>query len=133
MTALAQVTEADEFAWLVSNFVEDVPGVVQALVVSTDGLVLTSREGSREQAEQLAAIVSGFQSLAGGTARVVGQGEPEQVIMQLGRGRLFITPVSDGSVLAALTSAEAEGKIVGHQVARLVENAGHVLIPQLRG
>ncbi|MGI5120725.1 roadblock/LC7 domain-containing protein [Marinactinospora thermotolerans] len=124
---------AENFTWLISNFVKDVPGVEHAVVVSSDGLLLTSsRDFPEEHAEQLSAIASGLQSLAEGGARLFGKGECEQLIVRMRRGHLFVMSISDGSCLAVLTSADAEMKIVAYQMTLLVENAGHVLTPQLR-
>ncbi|GAA3754004.1 roadblock/LC7 domain-containing protein [Spinactinospora alkalitolerans] len=124
---------AENFTWLISNFVSEVPGVEHAVVVSSDGLLLTSsRDFSEQNAEQLAAIASGLQSLADGTARMFGKGDSEQLILRMKRGYLFVMSISDGSSLAVLTSGDADMKIVAYQMTLLVENAGHVLTPQLR-
>lgn len=124
---------AENFTWLVSNFVSEVPGVEHAIVVSSDGLLLTaSRDFPEEHAEQLAAIASGLQSLAEGTARMFGKGDSEQLILRMKHGYLFVMSISDGSSLAVLTSKEADMKIIAYQMTLLVENAGHVLTPQLR-
>ncbi|MEY9210643.1 roadblock/LC7 domain-containing protein [Thermobifida halotolerans] len=124
---------AENFTWLVSNFVAEVPGVEHAIVVSSDGLLLTASQGfPDEHAEQLAAIASGLQSLAEGTARMFAKGDSEQLILRMKRGFLFVMSISDGSSLAVLTSRDADMKIVAYQMTLLVENAGHVLTPQLR-
>jgi uncharacterized protein len=124
---------ADNFTWLISNFVDDVPGVDHAIVVSSDGLLLTqSRDLPEEHAEQLSAIASGLYSLADGGARLFNRGECEQLIVRMARGHLFVMSISDGSSLAVLASLDADMKIVAYQMTRLVENAAHVLTPQLR-
>lgn len=124
---------ADNFAWLISNFVNEVPGVEHAIVVSSDGLMLTqSRDLPEEHAEQLSAIASGLYSLAEGGARLFSKGECEQLIVRMERGHLFVMSISDGSSLAVLASLDSDMKIVAYQMTRLVENAAHVLTPQLR-
>ncbi|TQN32488.1 hypothetical protein FHX37_2448 [Haloactinospora alba] len=124
---------AENFTWLVSNFVSEVPGVEHAIVVSSDGLLLTaSRDFPEEYAEQLSAIASGLQSLADGTARMFSKGESEQLILRMKHGHLFVMSISDGSSLAVLTSSDADMKIVAYQMTLLVESAGHALTPQLR-
>lgn len=129
-----QLTEsADNFAWLISNFVDQVPGVEHAVVVSSDGLLLTaSRDLPEEHAEQLSAIASGLHSLADGGARMFTKGQCEQLIVRMQRGHMFIMSISDGSCLAVLTGLDADMKIVAYQMTRLVEDAAHVLTPQLR-
>ncbi|KIH97076.1 dynein regulation protein LC7 [Streptomonospora alba] len=124
---------AENFAWLINNFVADVPGVDHAVVVSSDGLVLTSSQDfPEEHAEQLAAIASGMHSLAVGGAKLFAKGECEQLIVRMQRGHLFVMSISDGSCLAVLTTPSADMKIVAYQMTRLVENVGHALTPQLR-
>ncbi len=99
---------AENFAWLISNFVSEVPGVEHAIVVSSDGLLLTSsRDFPEQHAEQLAAIASGLQSLAEGTSKMFAKGETEQLILRMQNGYLFVMSISDGSSLAVLTSGEA--------------------------
>ncbi|ASU83844.1 dynein regulation protein LC7 [Nocardiopsis gilva YIM 90087] len=124
---------AESFAWLVSNFVEEVPGVEHAIVVSSDGLLLTASDAfPMEHAEQLAAIATGLHSLAHNAARIFSRGNCEQLIVRMQRGHLFVMAISDGSSLAVLTSPEAEMRIVAYQMTLLVESAAHVLTPQLR-
>ncbi|MDA8370476.1 MAG: roadblock/LC7 domain-containing protein [Nocardiopsaceae bacterium] len=124
---------AENFAWLISNFVNDVHGVEHAIVVSSDGLLLTaSRDFPEEHAEQLAAIASGLHSLALGGAKMFAKGNCEQLIVRMRHGHLFVMSISDGSCLAVLSSPSADMKIVAYQMTRLVENVAHALTPQLR-
>ncbi|RNL85600.1 roadblock/LC7 domain-containing protein [Halostreptopolyspora alba] len=124
---------AENFTWLVSNFVSEVSGVEHAIVVSSDGLPLAASEGfPREHAEQLSAIVSGLNSLVNGSAQLFGKGECDQLIIRMKGGHLFVMAISDGSCFAVLSSPEADTKVVGYQMTRLVEDAGHVLTPQVR-
>ena len=63
---------AQNLNWLVTNFVDRVPGVAHAVVVSADGLLLVASEGlPRDRADQLAAVASGLTSLTQGAARVL--------------------------------------------------------------
>lgn len=124
---------ADNFTWLISNFVSEVPGAEHAIVVSSDGLLLTaSRDFPEEHAEQLAAIASGLHSLAEGGARLFSKGDCGQIIVRMSGGHLFVMSISDGSSLAVLTAPDADMKIVAYQMTKLVEDAAHVLTPQLR-
>jgi len=123
----------ENFSWLIDRFVRDVRGVEHAVVVSSDGLVLThSSDFPEEHAEQLAAIASGLHSLAVGGAGLFQRGECEQLLVRFNHGHLFIMAISDGSCMAVLTAPGTELKLVGFQMAKLVENVAHVLTPQLR-
>ncbi|GAA3761954.1 roadblock/LC7 domain-containing protein [Salinactinospora qingdaonensis] len=133
MTTSSAAVESEELAWLVSNFVGGVSGVEHAVVVSSDGLLLTGSHGfAREAAERLSAIVSGLHSLAAGAARLFGKGGCEQVIVRMGGGHLVVMGISDGSHLAVLAGVQADLKVVAYQMMRLVEDAGHALTPQVR-
>jgi uncharacterized protein len=126
--------DARTLKWLVNNFVAEVPGVTHAVVVSADGLLLTSSDGIPiEHAERLAALASGLLSLANSSSRLFGQGTCEQTIVRMQRGYLFLVAVGDGSAcLTVLASAECDMKVVAYQMTMLVESAGHVLTPELR-
>ena len=63
--ALSVEDGAREFDWLLSSFASRTPGIIDALGVSSDGLLIASSAGLRRpSAEQLAAIVSGMLSSA---------------------------------------------------------------------
>src|SRR6516162_9994048 len=62
---------AQDLNWLITNFVERVPDVAHAVVVSSDGLPLAFSAGfPQERADQLAAVTSGLTSLTQGASRV---------------------------------------------------------------
>ena len=61
--------QPSQFGWLVDSFVQQVPGVAHAVVVSADGLLLVPSSGlPRDRADQLAAVTSGLVSLTQGAA-----------------------------------------------------------------
>jgi uncharacterized protein len=126
-------SEAQSLAWLVNNFVAEVPGVTHAVVVSADGLLLIASDGlSRMSAQQFSAVACGARSLAETTGRLFDMGESSQTIVRMERGYLFIMAISDGSCLATLARSGCDMKIVAYQMTLLVESSGHVLTPQLR-
>ena len=56
MSELSQA--AQNLNWLITNFVDRVPGVAHTVVVSSDGLLLAVSNGfPRDRADQLAAFV----------------------------------------------------------------------------
>jgi predicted regulator of Ras-like GTPase activity (Roadblock/LC7/MglB family) len=131
MAELSQ--EARNLNWLVSNFVERVPGVNEAVVVSSDGLPMATSEGlDRDAADRFAAVASGLIGLAYGAAGRFGGGAVNEVIVEMENAFLFVTGISDGSCLAVVSSAEADVGLVGYEMAVLVEKAGAVLTPELR-
>lgn len=125
--------EAQTLTWLLNNFVEEAPGALHAVVVSSDGLLLTgSDDVTVEHAQQLAVVASGVSSLAQTSSRLFGQGECVHTIVSMERAYLLIMAISDGSCLTVLASSDCDMKVIAFQMTLLVENAGHVLTPQLR-
>ena len=62
---------ARDFNWLINGFTERVAGVVHAVVVSSDGLlVATSDRLPRDSADQLAAVTSSLVSVIKSAARI---------------------------------------------------------------
>ncbi len=131
MSELSQA--AQNLNWLITNFVDRVPGVAHTIVVSSDGLLLAVSEGfPRDRADQLAAVASGLTSLTQGASRVFEGGTVTQTVVEMERGFLFIMSISDGSCLAVLASTACDIGLVGYEMALLVERAGEVLTPALR-
>ena len=131
MRGLSQ--EAESLNWLISNFVEKVPGVAHTIVVSSDGLLIACSEGlPRDRADQLAAVACGLASLTQGAARIFEGGAVTQTVVEMARGFLYIMAVSDGSVMATMASTESDMGLIGYEMTTLVERTGEVLTPALR-
>lgn len=121
------------FGWLVTNFVERVPGVAHSVVVSADGLLLTSSTGlPRDRADQLAAVSSGLVSLTAGAARCFDAGTVVQTVVEMERGFLLLMSISDGSCLAVLASPNCDIGLIGYEMTLLVDRVGQLLTPELR-
>jgi predicted regulator of Ras-like GTPase activity (Roadblock/LC7/MglB family) len=122
-----------EFTWLIDTFVQEVPGVTDALVMASDGLLLvTSGEVTPEVGEQLAAISSGLLSLGHNSAVLVGRGTCEQIMLRLSRGHLLFMRIGETAGIAVLTSVGCDLKVVAFEMAQLVQRVGHALTPQAR-
>lgn len=119
--------------WLLTDFARATPGVVHALVVSSDGLRLAATsEVSQALADQLAAATSGLVSLARGTATLLGADPVHQTIVETAGGYLFATSISAGSVLAVFTTRDADMGLVGYEMTMLATRVGHALAPDAR-
>ncbi|MCF6467106.1 roadblock/LC7 domain-containing protein [Nonomuraea sp. MG754425] len=124
---------ARDINWLVSGFVDEVPGVAHAVVVSADGLPMAfSRGFPKDRADQLAAIAAGLVSLTGGAARVFEGGGVTQTLIEMAGGLLLVMSISDGSCLAVLAAPDCDMGLVAYQMTILVERAGQVLTPAVR-
>jgi uncharacterized protein len=125
--------DGGELDWLINSFVDRIPGLTSALVVTTDGLVLAhSHRIARDTADQLAAVTSGLASLTAGAARCLDAGTVQQVIVELDRGYLFVTTISGGSALALMCDSECDIGLIGYEMSLLVTRIGQVLTPTLR-
>ena len=126
-------TAAINVNWLVTNFVERVPGVSEAVVVSSDGLPMALSGGlDRDAADRFAAVASGLTGLAYGAAGRFGGGRVNEIIIEMENAFLFVTGVSDGSCHAIVADADCDVGLVGYEMAVLVEKTGPLLTPELR-
>ncbi|RAY11693.1 roadblock/LC7 domain-containing protein [Actinomadura craniellae] len=119
--------------WLVTNFVERVPKVAHAVVVSTDGLPMAFSDGfPPDRADQLSAIASGLTSLTHGAAQIFDAGGVNQTVVEMDRGLLFVMAIRNGSVFAVLAAPDCDLGLVAYEMTLLVERVGRVLTPALR-
>ncbi|BCJ63063.1 roadblock/LC7 domain-containing protein [Polymorphospora rubra] len=131
MTTLSQ--DARDLSWLVSGFAEKVPGVLHAVVVSSDGLlVAVSDHLPRDHADKLAAVTSGLMSITTGAAQMFDGDIVKQTVVEMGRGFFLVMNIRDGSILATLASGDADVGVIGYEMARLAKQAGEKLTPALR-
>jgi uncharacterized protein len=132
MTAAGTV-DGRQLDWLLVDFVRGTAGARHALVVSADGLRLASSQGIDEAlGDQLAAVTSGLLSLAVGVARSLAAGPVRQTIVEMGRGYLFVTSISDGSMLAVFAERGCDMGMIGYEMTLLAARVGHLLNPGRR-
>lgn len=116
--------------WLLENLLEKTPGARHALVLSRDGLKLCLSSGlSVDQADQLAAIASGIQSLSHGASIEFGDGSGgvRQSMTEFHGGILFIVEAGVGAHLAVIAESDADAGVIGHNMNELVEQIGGYL------
>ncbi|MCD0484373.1 roadblock/LC7 domain-containing protein [Streptacidiphilus sp. ASG 303] len=120
-----------ELNWLLDELVDRVAEVQHAVVLSADGLAMgASAALGREGGEHLAAVASGFHSLAKGAGRHFGAGDVRQTMVELEGGFLFVAAAGEGSCLAVFSSADADLGLVAYEMARLVRRVGeHLYTP----
>jgi len=123
-----KTTLVSDLNWLLDDLVARVQEARQAVVLSADGLLIASSRGlSREDAEHLSAVASGFQSLARGAGRHFGGGDVRQTIIEMESAFLFVTAAGHGACLAVLSSEEADMGLIGYEMAMLVTRVGQYL------
>jgi predicted regulator of Ras-like GTPase activity (Roadblock/LC7/MglB family) len=133
MTADHVVEKPADFTRLINEFVERVPSVTHALLLSSDGFPLTaSTSVSNDGAEQLAAIASGLLGLARNSAALFGKGNCELIIIRLSRGYFLFMGIGEYAGLAVLTSARCNMKAVAYEMTQFVDTAAGALTPKAR-
>ncbi|MFD0270665.1 roadblock/LC7 domain-containing protein [Streptomyces sp. NPDC127106] len=143
-------TQARNLQWLLTDLVEEVPGVNSVAVVSSDGLLLLSSDpggasataapgqdparpkGPRGASADLATIVSGLGSLTTGAAALMEYGEVKQTMVAMEHGSVFVMAISDGSLLGVHATPDCDMGVVAYHMALFVGRAGHVLTPEVR-
>ncbi|MCF6524966.1 roadblock/LC7 domain-containing protein [Streptomyces sp. JJ36] len=113
--------------WLLENLLAKTPGARHALVLSRDGLKLCrTPELTVDQADQLAAIAAGIQSLSQGASVEFGDGTGgvRQAMTEFYGGVLFVVEAGEGAHLAVVASEDADVGLVGHNVNELIEQLG---------
>ena len=131
-TAYGLSAEAQNFNWLLGKFAAETAGVLEAIAVSSDGLLMAmSAVKDRSNAERLAAVVSGMTSLAGGAAMSYSLGGLNRVIVDMADGYLLITAISSGSVLGVIAAKTANLGNIAYEMTLFATRAGAALTPQL--
>jgi predicted regulator of Ras-like GTPase activity (Roadblock/LC7/MglB family) len=128
-------TTASDVNWLLDELTIRTPTIRHAVLLSTDGLAIAaSRDLSREDREHLAAVSSGFNSLAKGATRQFGAGSVRQSMVEFDDGFLFVVAAGAGACLAVFADADSDIGLVAYEMARLVKQVGeHMFVPTRDG
>jgi predicted regulator of Ras-like GTPase activity (Roadblock/LC7/MglB family) len=133
MDPFGTTSAGQELSWLLDDLASRVDDIQQGVILSRDGLtVAASASLSREDAEHLAALAAGVQSLARGAGEHFSLGDVRQTIIELEQAFLFVTAAGHGSCLAVMCPANADAGLVAYEMAMLVKRAGPHLAAQPR-
>src|ERR1700742_392928 len=122
------VDQGGELGWLLDDLVKRVPQVSKAVMLTQDGLAIGASAGlSREDAEHLAALAAGFQSMARGAGEHFGGGRVRQTIIEMESAFLFVSAAGHGTCLAVLSSGDADIGLVAYEMAVLVRRSNEHL------
>ena len=128
-----QEQPAQDLDWVVTNFVERVPYVAHAVVVSSDGIPLAVSDGfPPDRVERLATVACGLSSLVQGLARAFEGGIVIQTVVELDAGVLVVMTISHGASLAVLAAPDGKMGVVAYEITRLVERVGRIITPPAR-
>ncbi|MEU9025437.1 roadblock/LC7 domain-containing protein [Actinomadura sp. NPDC048394] len=112
----------NELDWLLDDLVERVGDIRQAVLLSRDGLVMgASSSVDRKAAEFLAALSSGFNSLANGAREHFAAKQVRQTLVELDGLLFFVMPAGNGSCLAVLSNAGGNAGLVAYETAILIK------------
>ena len=124
--------EAQTFNWLLDSFTSGTAGVMEAIAVSSDGLLMAmSAIKDRANAERLAAVVSGMTSLATGAAHSYSLGMLNRVVVDMSDGYLLISALGSGSVLGVIADRSANLGTLAYEMTLFASRAGGALTPRL--
>jgi predicted regulator of Ras-like GTPase activity (Roadblock/LC7/MglB family) len=127
MTQRTTATDVD-LDWLLDGLVDQVAGTRHAVVLSDDGLLISrSQTLERSDAERLAAIATGQQSLARGVGQLFSGGPVHQVIVEMADLWLFVTTAGRGTHLAVVASQEVDAELMAVAMHTLVQQVGQKL------
>ncbi|MGZ4676913.1 MAG: roadblock/LC7 domain-containing protein [Acidimicrobiia bacterium] len=125
-------TGANDLGFLLTNLVQNVPGIREAAVVSSDGLLIAlSADVNRATGDRLAAVAAGLMSVARGAGAPMQAGAVHEVIVELERALIVVMGISDGSALAVVATRPCDIGLVAYEMAMLADRAGAALTPQL--
>jgi predicted regulator of Ras-like GTPase activity (Roadblock/LC7/MglB family) len=106
----------------------EVPHVVSAVVLSTDGLIVQrSTSLLQDAAEILAAGASSMYSVAAGTGRRFNSGPVQQVVIEYLDQTLFVAAAGQNARLAVLCEQAVDMGTVAYEMGRLVTRIGEYL------
>jgi predicted regulator of Ras-like GTPase activity (Roadblock/LC7/MglB family) len=116
-----QADSSVDLTWLLDDLVGRVSETKHAVVLSADGLLMASSAGfDQDDAEHLAAVASGIQSLAKGAGERFGGGTVRQTIVEMQSAFLLVTVAGQGACLAVLSSEQADVGLIAYEMAMLV-------------
>ena len=125
-------TNDRDLDWLLESLRDKTPAVRHVLVLSKDGLRLAFTSGlTVDQADHLAAIASGIQSLTISVSAEFGSAPGTgQSMMEFPGGLLLTIPAGEGAHLTVVAADVADVGLVGHNMNELVEQIGsHLTAP----
>ena len=133
MTVIEKTRAAADLSWLVDDLVRRVEGAEQAILLSTDGLLISTSEGfDRDDAEHLAAVAAGLHSLARGAGRHFANGGVRRTVIEMDDGFLFVTAAGSGACLAVLCEGDIDVGLVAYEMEMLIVRVGQFITAPAR-
>lgn len=133
MIVTEKISASVDLAWLIDDLVHRVADAKHAVVLSTDGLSVASSAGlSRDEAEHLAAVSAGLNSLALGASRHLGDSVVRRTMIEFGNGFLFVTAAGNGACLAVVCGSNIDIGVAAYEMEMLVVRVGQFITTPTR-
>ncbi|HEX5403863.1 MAG TPA: roadblock/LC7 domain-containing protein [Pseudonocardiaceae bacterium] len=114
--------------WLLNDLIDRVPDTTGAVLLSADGLLISSSRGlGKDEGDHLAAVASAFHSLAKGAGAQFGGGAARQTIVELDTAYLIVTAAGHGACLAVLANGNVDLGTTAYEMNLLVRQVGTYL------
>jgi len=119
---------ARDLDWLLNDLIDKVPCATGAVLLSSDGLLISgSRTLGKNEGDHLAAVASAFQSLAKGAGQQFGGGNARQTIVEMDTAFLVVTAAGSGACLALLAGADVDLGVAAYEMNLMVKQVGTYL------
>ncbi|GAB2908240.1 MULTISPECIES: roadblock/LC7 domain-containing protein [Streptomyces] len=119
----------NDLGWMLDDVLK-VPEARHAILLSADGMLRAHSAGiDRDDAERLAAGLSGLQSISRSTAEFCGPSTSpwRQTLIEFGHGYVFLVAAGEGAYLAVSTGVEVDMEAVTYRMHKLVDRLGKEL------
>jgi predicted regulator of Ras-like GTPase activity (Roadblock/LC7/MglB family) len=119
----------DDLSWMLESALE-VPEARHAILVSADGLLMArSNEVDKDQADTVAAAMSGMQSLSRTVAGFCGDARTtwRQTLVEFDGGWVFLISAGEGAYLAVSASPRVDMADITFRMQQLVGQLGKAL------
>jgi predicted regulator of Ras-like GTPase activity (Roadblock/LC7/MglB family) len=119
---------ARDLDWLLNELTDRVPGTTGAVLLSSDGLLISGSRGlGKDESDHLAAVASAFHSLAKGAGAQFGGGQARQTIVELDTAYLIVAAAGQGACLAVLATSDVDLGATAYEMNLLVRQVGTYL------
>ncbi|MET7936581.1 roadblock/LC7 domain-containing protein [Streptomyces sp. NPDC005322] len=119
----------NDLSWMLDSALE-VPGARHAILVSADGLLMArSQEVNKDEADTVAAAMSGIQSLSRTMAGFCGGPHMtwRQTLVEFDGGWVFLISAGEGAYLAVSSAPDVDMADITFRMQQLVGQLGKVL------
>ena len=125
MTDMFTNPAGPDLTWVLDEFARETPDVHTVIAVSIDGVSTFANTGvPAADNERLAAITSGFHSLALGIGAQFDGGVVRQVVAELDNLLFFVAAAGRNTLLSVLAAPHADAGIVGYEMTLLARRVG---------